>query len=558
MWFLTKASDPNERLWLLCGEQYTIGRCNTSIIVQDKAVSRLHASIRVEDQPASSSTANHGAGTGAGAGAGGGPSPAANESYPRAIVLLTDLKSSFGTRHNGTPLVPHEPVALAEGSIIELGASGVRYQLHHRDIVLCVSSMEAAAVSRASELAAKCGAVIVRNYSDAVTHLLMETLLVTIKVTLALVRAIPIVTPAWLEAISRRRQSPADPLPSEDAFLPPRSSNSGSEGAAAAAAAAAAPPREGEAAPYLPNPMRKSLFDGMTFYLFGQGQRAAIGDAIIHGGGQAIEYNPATYTFQAGGAATTNHQRSILDAVLAPFTCVVHPQRAQLLCSSQEFADLTEHVQSHGGAVVTEGEIGKAILWTSVQKLCSSMVPTAPSAAVEATDIKPVVRAAEDIKPDLKALMDQQKPAISEARGSKRPLDESASHTGQDQLSSTASFKESSRKQPKLETPLEDAALRRVASVEPAEQKPLVRRRPASTAASKEAFKERQPVRDANTENGHPEPGSHMKVTFSSLVYQQPLPPSSIAPKSGSEAVNFKVFRKTIHAQPNHPQVDCR
>lgn len=68
---------------------FTIGRQNTVWVVNEASVSRLHAEIRFEPQ--------------------------------RSVYSLTDLGSSNGTRLNGVPLTPRQPVEMAFGSRIQFG-----------------------------------------------------------------------------------------------------------------------------------------------------------------------------------------------------------------------------------------------------------------------------------------------------------------------------------------------------------------------------------------------------------------------------------------------------
>ena len=68
---------------------FTIGRQNTIWVINDPSVSRLHAEIQLDPQ--------------------------------RNIYLITDLGSSNGTRVNGTPLRPRQPIQVSIGSTIQIG-----------------------------------------------------------------------------------------------------------------------------------------------------------------------------------------------------------------------------------------------------------------------------------------------------------------------------------------------------------------------------------------------------------------------------------------------------
>lgn len=64
--------------------------------------------------------------------------------------------------------------------------------------------------------------------------------------------------------------------------------------------------------------------------------------------------------------------QSFMEAIVAPLTCVVHPQKSPLLCTPPELDLVIKHVQAHGRRLVTEGEIGKAVIWKSTDRFCNA------------------------------------------------------------------------------------------------------------------------------------------------------------------------------------------
>ncbi|KAL1520996.1 hypothetical protein AB1Y20_022553 [Prymnesium parvum] len=167
---------------------YSVGRKQESdLLLTDMTVSRTHAELELRD----------------------------------ASLLLRHVSSRAGaTAVNGKPL-DGGALRLQDGDQLTFGKTNVT--VAHAPLVLRFSSrFSGGEKAKMMAEAAAAGAQVRTGaaWTEDVTHLVLARFALTPKLFLALARAIPVVTPAWLAALAARRGA-MDPLPEPREFLPP-------------------------------------------------------------------------------------------------------------------------------------------------------------------------------------------------------------------------------------------------------------------------------------------------------------------------------------------------
>ncbi|KAE9048383.1 hypothetical protein PR003_g259 [Phytophthora rubi] len=209
--------------YLVAGE-WSVGRKRCHFNFQaDASISRTHALIRVGSLTLEQL---------------GDPST-------RPTLELVDMKSRFGSFVNqeqcfGTRQLRH-------GDQISFGAKKTVLRVRYQVFVLVASRIQRASRPQVNDACQRIGMHLIPGESKDATHCVMDPghIVATVKVLWALVYNQPVVCTPWIYAILNR-SSLSEPLPRCEDFLPSEPSIPSVESS------------------YLPNPLRKSLFQGFV------------------------------------------------------------------------------------------------------------------------------------------------------------------------------------------------------------------------------------------------------------------------------------------------------
>lgn len=231
MWYLESTANATtvSQFWLVAG-RHTVGRKGAIALVNDKSVSRHHATVIVA------------------------VSFDCKDEQSIPSIQIED-KSKFGTSVNGERLQKGETYNLCDGSLIEFGVSKSVFVLRWKPLLLCVSRADKASKKRVKVLAMKIGAHITSVWCSRCTHLVLcGTFAITFKVIWALLQSKPIITPRWLSDVAGGQPTSMSngtvhklrtTLPQIQSYLP--------EG------------QESYTCQLLPNSQRNQMFQGFTF-----------------------------------------------------------------------------------------------------------------------------------------------------------------------------------------------------------------------------------------------------------------------------------------------------
>jgi len=243
MWtFVVSGSDGKATTYVLIkARTYTLGRKGNDILVhQDKAVSRLHAEFVL-------SHGDHG----------------------EPSMLLVD-KSKTGTIVNKDRYTG-KSVKLKDGDRLELGVTNTQILVKFTPLSILCSGIRRADRKKLQSDFTALGAKVVESIYDA-TYLVMQSIEVTSKVMLALLRGVPIVSPEYFRELEKRDSGFDKPLPDPKDFLPPISDT--------------------ELSPSMFDSSlsnnRKTLFLSKTFVFLNADQHKNASEIVAEAGGESI------------------------------------------------------------------------------------------------------------------------------------------------------------------------------------------------------------------------------------------------------------------------------
>ncbi|KAH3767849.1 nibrin [Pelomyxa schiedti] len=202
MWVLkgNGANNKDKRYCLLGGMDYTLGRINCDIMLEDRSVSRVHAEIRVP------------------------PCPKEKQSDPniKPELMLFD-KSKFGTfrvtSSGDIRVTPNQSTTVRDGEVIKFGLAGLVFLVCWEGAYMCFSGP----VHLDHVPTEKIGYIVVSP--EHATHLITQELSLTPKTVIGIGRAIPLVTPEWISSANQKKITLENGLPDCHSFLPPIASD---------------------------------------------------------------------------------------------------------------------------------------------------------------------------------------------------------------------------------------------------------------------------------------------------------------------------------------------
>ncbi|XP_074646381.1 uncharacterized protein LOC141902512 isoform X2 [Tubulanus polymorphus] len=327
MWTLQSLRDPALKFSLFVGVEYTVGRKDCKILIQnDSSISRQHAVLTVVH-------------------------PESNVAHPdrKPSVTIKDL-SKFGTFIDNIRVCEYQTVSPAPMKIlIKFGSVDSEFTLSYEPFILTTSCLDAAKKKKVKSLVHKLGGHVSVDYTAECCMVVMSNLSVTIKVICALVNFGNIVTSDYLveyvNSITNKKE-----LPDPDAFLPPLAESQ-------------IDPNE---ISFQRKDVRKMLFADKKFFFLTSKQYDKLHVAVEMAGGTAI-------------LARNEHSHMLTK----PESIVMYSDpNEQSQAQTQNTQDRVNHVISYlckyGKRAIPEAEFGYAVLYCSIEKYCN------PDAKVDA------------------------------------------------------------------------------------------------------------------------------------------------------------------------------
>ncbi|NXO98573.1 NBN protein, partial [Certhia brachydactyla] len=340
MWKLVPASGQGEPYRLLSGVEYVVGRKNCTILIQDdQSISRSHAVLTVSQ-------------------------PETSPSQSLAVPVLTVRDTSkYGTFVNGSKL-NGTSVSLQSGDRINFGVFESKFRVEYEPLVVCSSCLDVDQKNALNQAIQQLGGVVVNEWTEECTHLVMVSVKVTVKTICALICARPIIKPEFFSELIRAIQS-RQQLPNHESFYPPVDEPSiGSENLDLSE-----------------HHERKKIFSGKTFVFLTAKQHKKLGPAVVLGGGEVK-------LMTEGGKE--------MPLLLSPEVCVVDVGLTNSQVSgSDSVTNWTDSIltalESKNLRTIPEAEIGLAVIFMSTEKYCNPQKQPACKAVPESSPASAVV-----------------------------------------------------------------------------------------------------------------------------------------------------------------------
>ncbi|CAH8670337.1 unnamed protein product [Dicrocoelium dendriticum] len=312
---------------LLNVRRLTIGRVEADICISDKSVSRRHAVLEVL--------------------------PSGNDFR----FLLTDL-SRFGTSVNGAALTDRQ-LELHSGDKITFGAQpGIALVLRQQAFNVAVSSMDRITKQTVKSLVAQLRGHLMNSLEEC-SFLIMPCLVVTAKVVCALLKLVPIVTPAYLEAYLNAASSIPFCQPNPDNYLPPlKEARLSAE----------------DGFRFMPDPRRKTLLQQKVFYVLTEVQLSHLSQIVHLGQGKLCLFDSPQRCcehHEAQFGVSSSDIASCLDRIIRhPSACVIHAQRVPAEVNAWQ-RTVYSALRRARRRPILESELGFAVVYSSTSGYCN-------------------------------------------------------------------------------------------------------------------------------------------------------------------------------------------
>ncbi|XP_075272005.1 nibrin isoform X1 [Opisthocomus hoazin] len=340
MWKLVPATGKGEPYRLLSGTEYAVGRKNCAILIQDdQSISRSHAVLTVAR-----------------------PETTPSQSLSVPVLTVTDT-SKYGTFVNGSKL-NGTSVSLQSGDRINFGVFASKFRVEYEPLVVCSSCLDVAQKTALHQAIQQLGGLVVNEWTEECTHLVMVSVKVTVKTICALICGRPIIKPEFFVELIKAIQS-GQQLPNHESFYPPVDE----------------PSIGTEKLDLCEHHERKKIFSGKTFVFLTAKQHKKLGPAVILGGGEAKLMTEGT------------KETSLL---VSPEVCVVDVGLTNSqMPGSDSVRNWTDSVltvlQSKDLRSIPEAEIGLAVIFMSTEKYCNPQKQSGNKAVTKTTPASAVV-----------------------------------------------------------------------------------------------------------------------------------------------------------------------
>ncbi|XP_007488139.2 nibrin isoform X1 [Monodelphis domestica] len=325
MWTLLSAagSARGDSYRLLVDVDYVVGRKNCGILLEDdQSISRNHALLTVRHS-------------------------VTNLSQASEIPMLTIKDNSkYGTFINEEKMQNGIPLPLKTGDRVTFGVFESKFKVEYEPLVACPSCLDVSGKTVLNQAVLQLGGLIVNNWTEECTHLVMVSVKVTIKTICALICGRPIVKPDYFTEFLKAIRTKKRP-PKLESFYPPIDE----------------PAINNENLDLSSRKERKQIFSGKTFIFLNAKQHKKLSPAILLGGGEA--------------KLATEEDKEAATSFLTPGTCVVDAglTNSQALVPDSVriwIRSIMDMLQSHHLRAIPEAEIGLAVIFMSTETYCNS------------------------------------------------------------------------------------------------------------------------------------------------------------------------------------------
>ncbi|XP_075439066.1 nibrin isoform X2 [Ascaphus truei] len=317
--FMCGSPCTGETYHFLTGTDYVVGRKNCAILIQDdQSISRSHATLSVSHS-------------------------ASDLGQPDIIPVLTIKDGSkYGTFINGEKMENSSLRNIKSGDKVTFGVFNSKYRVEYEPLIACSSCLQGSEKTSLNQAILHLGGHVVNNWTEKCTHLVMNSIKVTIKTICALICCRPIVKPEYLTELMKAIQQ-KQTLPVSASFIPSIDE----------------PSIKSDLLDLSENAKRTTIFKEKIFFFLNAKQYRKLSPAIIFGGGKA--------KLVTGEMKDT----SLLEN---PATCVIDVgvAESQLSESSQTWISSTlDFLHSKDLRAIPEAEIGLAVIYMSTEIYCN-------------------------------------------------------------------------------------------------------------------------------------------------------------------------------------------
>uniref|UniRef100_F7B6C2 Nibrin n=1 Tax=Monodelphis domestica TaxID=13616 RepID=F7B6C2_MONDO len=303
------------------------GRKNCGILLEDdQSISRNHALLTVRHS-------------------------VTNLSQASEIPMLTIKDNSkYGTFINEEKMQNGIPLPLKTGDRVTFGVFESKFKVEYEPLVACPSCLDVSGKTVLNQAVLQLGGLIVNNWTEECTHLVMVSVKVTIKTICALICGRPIVKPDYFTEFLKAIRTKKRP-PKLESFYPPIDE----------------PAINNENLDLSSRKERKQIFSGKTFIFLNAKQHKKLSPAILLGGGEA--------------KLATEEDKEAATSFLTPGTCVVDAglTNSQALVPDSVriwIRSIMDMLQSHHLRAIPEAEIGLAVIFMSTETYCNPGQPS--------------------------------------------------------------------------------------------------------------------------------------------------------------------------------------
>ncbi|XP_036593326.1 nibrin isoform X2 [Trichosurus vulpecula] len=323
MWTLHPAAGParGDPYRLLLNVDYVVGRKNCGILIEDdQSISRNHALLTVRHSMTNLSQASE------------------------IPILTIKDNSKYGTFVNEEKMQNGIPLPLKTGDRVTFGVFESKFRVEYEPLVACPSCLDMSGKTLLNQAVLQLGGLVVNNWTEECTHLVMVSVKVTIKTICALICGCPIVKPdyftEYLKAVRTKKQPPK-----LESFYPPIDE----------------PAINNENLDLTRRKERKQIFNGKTFIFLNAKQHKKLKSAILLGGGEAK-------------LATEEDEEAV--SFITPGTCIVDAglTDSQVLVPDSTrkwIRSIMDMLQSQHLRAIPEAEIGLAVIFMSTETYCN-------------------------------------------------------------------------------------------------------------------------------------------------------------------------------------------
>ncbi|XP_043860345.1 nibrin [Dromiciops gliroides] len=332
MWTLHSTAGParGDPYRLLVDVDYIVGRKNCGILIEnDQSISRNHALLRVRHSMNNLSQASE------------------------IPTLTIKDNSKYGTFINEEKMQNAIPLPLKTGDRVTFGVFESKFRVEYEPLVACPSCLDVSGKTVLNQAVLQLGGLVVNNWTEECTHLVMVSVKVTIKTICALICGCPIVKPDYFTELLKAIRAKKQP-PKLESFYPPIDE----------------PAINNENLDLSRRKERKQIFTGKTFIFLNAKQHKKLSPAILLGGGEA--------------KLATEEDKEATTSFLTPGTCIVDAglTNSQVLVTDSVrkwIHSIMDMLQSQRLRAIPEAEIGLAVIFMSTETYCNPVAGLTPT-----------------------------------------------------------------------------------------------------------------------------------------------------------------------------------